>query len=643
MATAGDHPVVVSDHLEQLWVKDHLAYRLDSSRELSMTEFLTDRSAWQRKNRRSLNFAAKEGAVWGHLEVKVPNDLWHLSFGYPLIDTLEVWFLDPEGQIQRHYLTGSHFEFEQRPVYDNMFRFPLLEGSQTIVFRAVAKLNLQLPLELVSEKTVRRSYHNMDFYQAIYVGILILAILGSVFIGIIAQARVFFAYVGHLIGTGFITLHLGGYAFMYIWPDHPIINRFEPMIFGLGVFSTLFSMEFLNTRERAPRFHRILWISVLLNILVYPLSFLGWQALSNQLVQMIGMIGCFIMLIAGFSLWRSGYRPARFFTLAWSVFLIGVIVTILQRVSVLPLNDFTLHASQIGSALDVVLFFFALADKVMLIQRERDQATNLALEVAQRNEMIIKEKNRELNTKVEERTAELSQKNAQLEELTQQQNQLFSLIGHDLRGPIGTLGEALNLLRKDASLRTEDFFDMLRLSTNQAYLMLNNILYWAQSKQSSAKIQPQPELCLSADILNQLEELFSPALNAKKISLEREETENLHLWADREMLGTVLRNLLSNAIKFSPEKSTIHLSTQANKNFGMITIRDEGIGMNAQEKEKLFEIGHSKSGTAGESGTGLGMVISKTFVEAMSGELEVKSEPGRGSEFKLSLPLRIDK
>jgi len=465
------------------WLTGQWQYYLDRENELNRSTFLTlPKDSLQLCDERTLNFSATDAALWGTLTYhnhSQQNE--YLLFAYPLIDTLEIWISKP-GQEERAFRIGTHFPFAARPVRDNLLRFPLWPGENKIEFRAVDALNLQVPLAIATEEDVSGSLAMLDFYQAVYIGILILAILGSFLIGSISRSRVFFAYAGHLIGTGFITLHLGDYAFMYVWPDHPIINQYEPLIFGLGIFSTLFSMEFLNTRERAPAFHRWLWVSLAFNALVFPLSLMGWNLVANQVVQMVGMLGCFLMLVVGLSLWLKGYRPARFFALAWSVFLIGVIVTILQRVSVLPLNEFTLHASQIGSALDIVLFFAALADKVQYLQAERDQATALALGAAQENEQITCAQNDLLNRKVEERTQELSQKNAQLEKLSAQQNQILSIVGHDLRGPLSSLEQALELMRTDPAMRTEDFLDMLRQSSARAYELLNKILYWARSQ-----------------------------------------------------------------------------------------------------------------------------------------------------------------
>lgn len=625
------------------WLTNQWQYFLDKEKELDRGTFLSlSQDSLQLCTERSLNFGATDAALWGRLSYHNQSQ-WreYLLFAYPLIDTLEIWISNPK-QGERAFRVGTHIPFAARPIRDNLFRFPLWPGENKIEFRAVAALNLQIPLAIASEEGVSASLAMLDFYQAVYVGILILAILGSFLIGSISRSRVFFAYAGHLIGTGFITLHLGGYAFMYVWPDHPIINQYEPLIFGLGIFSTLFSMEFLNTRERAPRFHRWLWVSLAFNALVFPLSLLGWNLAANQIVQMVGMLGCFLMLVAGLSLWLKGYRPARFFALAWSVFLIGVIVTILQRVSVLPLNEFTLHASQIGSALDIVLFFAALADKVQYLQAERDEAMKMALQTAQESEQLVKEQNEVLNQKVQERTQELSRKNAQLEKLSAQQNQILSIAGHDLRGPLGSLEQALELMRTDPAMRTEDFLDMLRQSSARAYELLNNILYWARSQKGENEVQLERQDFLP--LWKQTHTLFLPSLKQKNLKI-REEGMHSPIWIDLDaaMTQTVLRNMLSNALKFSPKGAEIRVKGEQKPGFFAWSIEDEGLGIEPLVLNQMREGKpvRSQTGTTGEQGTGLGLSLSFAMMQAMRGELHITSKVGQGSTFTLLFPTDV--
>jgi hypothetical protein len=385
------------------WLNDSVYYFVDS---LNVHKIATiGEAGFIEVGKRELNFADLNKNVWIKIHIPQNNSSQRfLLIDYPLIDSLSLWVFKSE-TLEQSYNTGSHTPFATRPINDNLYRFALPNHRSIIYIKAWSRLNLQLPLRIINKDYTEKTLKHRDFLQAVYLGLMILAILGSLIIGLLNRgSMVFFAYVGHLIGTLFITLHIGGYAFMYFWPEYPQFNIYEPWIFGLGIFSTLFSMEFLDTRNQAPKLNRLLWISLIFNFSVFPLLILGKISLANQIVQMVGLLGCLLMLIAGIILYRNGYRPARFFILAWSIFLLGVMITILQRLSIIPLSELSLHASQIGSAIEVILLFAALADKVHLIQEERDKAKEAALKALTENKANIEFQNQILETRIAEKT-----------------------------------------------------------------------------------------------------------------------------------------------------------------------------------------------------------------------------------------------
>lgn len=619
------------------WLSDSVYYFVDA--ENHYHEPIIADSLFQEVGEKELNFADLDQNVWLKIHTQTSQDQPHyLLINYPLIDSLSLWYFQ-NGQLIKHFETGSHFPFESRPISDNLFRFPLPSSPTIIYLKARSKLNLQLPLELISERDVDAKLAKADFLQAIYIGLMLLAILGSFIIGSInKKSMVFFAYIGHLIGTAFITLHIGGYAYQYFWPDYPALNIYEPWIFGLGIFSTLFSMEFLNTKEQAPKIHRILWISLICNFSVYPLLLFGQISLANQVVQMVGLLGCALMLVAGIILYRKGYRPARFFILAWSLFLIGVIVTILERLSIIPLSEFTLHASQIGSALDVIFLFAALADRVNLLQQERDEAKEAVLISLRENKAIIEAQNAELEARVNEKTYELKEKNQVLARINHQQSEVLSVIGHDLKGPVASLGQALDLMRNDPNLISPEFLDMLQSSTTNTFNLLENLLSWAQSSTDSHQplIRKIDIKALSQNIIA----LYQPSLHQKNIKLLFSIEDNCFAFADERMVMIVLRNLMSNAIKFSPRGSEISLKVYRQNQSIYLKVSDKGTGLKPDQIEKIKAGGSLQStlGTSGEHGTGFGLGLSLNFMAKMGGHLEIESTYGVGSCFNTVLP-----
>ena len=162
---------------------------------------------------------------------------------------------------------------------------------------------------------------------------------------------------------------------------------------------------------------------------------------------------------------------------------------------------------------------------------------------------------------------------------------------------------------------------------------------WAKSQTGQINFNPQ-QINLSSTI-NELVEGSNSLAAAKEISLCYNKTEEVTVYADKDMLKIVLRNLISNAIKFTKPGGNINILAKNEQNQIEITISDNGIGMNEESKAKLFKVGTNKTtiGTANEKGSGLGLILCKELVEKQGGKIWIESELGKGSDFKFTLPL----
>lgn len=618
---------------DQIWIGKSIEYLKDPTFNLTVDE-VKNSNDWLQNGKKSLNFRDSDFAVW--IKAKIINNAdkhSYIQFQYPIIDTIS-YFLFQEEKLIQHNVFGSHFPFNKREFQSSLPTIKVPPGKTVIYIKAVSQLNLQLPLVVYAEEELRQDNNHRDFAQGLYTGILVLAILSALFIGLFTKDIIFYAYIGHVIGTGFITLHIGGYAFQYIWPEYPSFNIYEPWIFGLGIFSTLFTMAFLDTANRSRSLNRLLWISLLANFLVYPLLALGYIQLANQLVQMVGLLGCALMLVVGIIFLRRGHKEARFFILAWSFFLIGVIVTILERVSILPFNSFTLHASQIGSGIDVILLSVALADRINLIREEKNKAQKKALFASEQNRKLIENQNALLAEKVRNRTQELESLNAQ-------KTRIFSIIGHDLRGPVGTIKQALEILVSNPETRTTEMLERLKESSASSFNLLENLLIWSRSNLN--EIELERNMIKLQVLVEDIVSLIRLNAQAKNIELKAN-YESITVYSDERLLSAVLRNLIANAIKFTPEKGTISIEVKAsNQNEeAIITITDTGVGIHQNAVDRIFDSKNSDftstQGTSGEKGTGLGLQLSREFCKKLDVTLAIESELNVGTKILLRVP-----
>lgn len=244
------------------------------------------------------------------------------------------------------------------------------------------------------------------------------------------------------------------------------------------------------------------------------------------------------------------------------------------------------------------------------------------------------------NESIAERNAMIEKQNAALNELNESKNQLLSIIGHDMRGPINNIKAILEIIRRGGLGETDQkkVFDDLYRTINAVSGTMNNMLSWASSQLNGIQIQAE-RVQISA-VVESLMEFYNQSANEKKIELVHHRNEEIYTWFDVDHLKTALRNILSNAIKFTKRNGKITISYKKEQDVVKLVIADTGIGIAAENIENVFKFrGRSKSiGTNNEKGTGIGLMLSKEFIESNGGQIEVASELGVGSEFILTLP-----
>ena len=236
----------------------------------------------------------------------------------------------------------------------------------------------------------------------------------------------------------------------------------------------------------------------------------------------------------------------------------------------------------------------------------------------------------------------LIESEAQLRELNATKDKFFRIIAHDLKSPFNSILGFSSLLieeiqEKDYE-RIEEFAGYIKRSSHRAMDLLMNLMEWSQLQ--TGKMDFTPFTIDLHELINEIIELLNDAAQLKSITISTELPDNMHVSADKAMLGTILRNLVSNAIKFTHPGGTIVISAEQRQNECMICVRDSGVGIIKENLDKLFCIEESLStaGTQKEKGTGLGLILCKEFAEKHGGRIWVESQYGIGSQFYFTLP-----
>ncbi|WP_300025282.1 tetratricopeptide repeat-containing sensor histidine kinase [uncultured Maribacter sp.] len=253
------------------------------------------------------------------------------------------------------------------------------------------------------------------------------------------------------------------------------------------------------------------------------------------------------------------------------------------------------------------------------------------------------QREKKLNKKLANQAEILNENQKKLTQINANQDRLFSIVGHDLRGPIISLNEILALYLEDPEGKTyfEKFAPQLKEDLEQVQFTMDNLLHWGKTQMQGStvnikSIQVKEEL----DIILQL---YRNEINKKSIRINNQVATNHSVFADLQQFNIIFRNLINNAIKFTPNNGMITISTKIKNRNLVIEVSDTGVGMTEEDVQKLFSSSENFSnyGTNKEKGTGLGLRLVKAMVIKNNGEISVKSEPNKGSQFIVELPLAI--
>lgn len=234
--------------------------------------------------------------------------------------------------------------------------------------------------------------------------------------------------------------------------------------------------------------------------------------------------------------------------------------------------------------------------------------------------------------------------NEELKRTISNRDKMYSVIAHDLRSPMASIRMVLNLAVNVVSPETvgEEIFGLLdkaNRESEETHDLLDNLLKWTKSQTGRLNVVYQ-DVDLN-DVVPGVVDIFRMIAEMKKINLQYlPSEEGLVVHADNDMIKTIIRNLISNAIKFTPEGKGIEVFCQRDGDFARVSVRDHGVGIEADRLGSIFHKGETTYGTGGEEGSGLGLQLCQDFARKNGGDAQVESVLGEGSTFSFTVPLK---
>ncbi len=364
-------------------------------------------------------------SYWLRLEIKAANDIpndWLLDSYSTFLDTIEFYRETPSGFIQQR--SGNDFTHEARMLKSTYQAFKLNfaeSRTQIVYFRTHSRYPAWLPLKLRRSADFYESVLLSEFLYGIFYGIFLIMSLYNLFLYYSIRDKNYLYYVLLMFVSMLVYGSGSGHAFMLLWPDYPFLNRYMVRILMclLGFCSALFTQSFLQSKKYAPKGHFCLL--TLMGIDLFMLVLFATDLYNGPLLNVLLSVQICTMIAVGFTCWQSGNQSARFFILAWIVYLVAGLARAMANMSVLPFNFVTYHGIEVGATLEVLLLSLALADRYKRMRVERENAQKEALR-------IQKEANENLESKVLERTHELRNANEELNQINEELSQTMDML-----------------------------------------------------------------------------------------------------------------------------------------------------------------------------------------------------------------------
>lgn len=581
---------------------------------------------WKQNSKGELpNFGFTDDVCWikFNLVNASSNTDWYTMVNYPLLGNIEFAVYNPAtpARLIAQYHTGSDLKYSQRPYDFTAFVFPLqLEQNSTItvLIRVSSAYSVQVPITLLSPAALTQTIQTTVLVHGFFFGGMLAILFYNLFLYLSIKEK---SYLLYAFWTFSITLSqaiLHGFAQHYLWPGSTFLSQHAMTLLPplMVILPPLFTRHFLALDVRSPRLTRVLNIHIKVGIVLIVLL----PFIDRHLMAPIETLAIILMVLTVFSVgvirMRQGDPDARYFTIAWTCFLIGAAVMAASKYGLLYRNEFTEGLVQTGTFLQVILLSLALANRINRLKEAH------AIEVHDRAQ------------------AEMNAFKASAQ--SQAKSEFLVTMSHEIRTPMsGVLGMSDLLRHTKLNHQQSQYVDTIYESTQSLLTVINDIFDYSHIEAGKLKME---SIEVSVEkMIDDCTALFSLQSAEKNLPL--------YTFIDSRVPGTVrtdpnrlkqiINNLLSNAFKFTASgQITLHVSMRnATHETGncelMFEVTDTGIGLDRQQQSDIFNASSQldRRSTRRFGGSRLGLTISRKLCEMLGGEIGVDSSLTRGATF----------
>jgi len=627
--------------------------------EVSALDQVISSDEWQ-EAKGAVSFGFKTDNYWIYVDlspfIQSDGDTV-LELDYAYLDFVDAYFF-VDGKLVDHQKNGDGYPIVQRPIYNPGILFTPPETNQQkleLYLHIESEGAIKFPLVLWQEKYFEKYEHIETLVSGLFIGALLIMFLYHIFLFIVLKEVSIIFYLGFLASYLFLRLMFSGQGYQFLWPSHPEWNNALLLVSinVVGIIGVGFTYVFLSLHKMSWKI-QFIYLVLITNSVVFLslIPSMGYERLvvPNMVTIVVGSI---LSILVAFYLWYQGVSIARFFCIAWVVFIFGGIIFVLTILDHIPINIFTNNIVPISATIQMSLHALALADK---FRQERMVA-----------ERKIGQMNEQLEERVTQRTQQLADSLKQLkmaqDELVQSEKMaalggLVSGVAHEINTPLGVGISAVSLLHdKSEKLATkysenelgrQDMEDYIAVALESTELTLSN-LQRASNQISSFKtvaVDQSHDILQSFHVKQHIEGLlviFRAKFERLNIRTQIECDKDTLVTSYPGLFAQLFTHLITNSIDhaFSErENGAISIKVDSTDDMLLIRYSDDGRGVSPEEQEHLFEPFYTTDRSHGHSGLGT-FVIFNTVCHGLGGSIGHECQPNKGLTYHIRMPLQL--
>lgn len=599
---------------------------------------------WQGDN--ILNFGMTQSVYWIKLELHNFATEQYLRLKSPLLDCIDIYFIQ-QGQVD-HRQSGAAYPFSQREMLALDYLFKIPQGKSTAYIRLHSNFALQIPIEIASLTHFNQSSIKQYWDLGLYFGLMLVMVLYNLFIFLSVRDKTYLYYILYISALTLTYASFKGIAFQHLWNENPFYNTLVPTIASLpAIFIVLFAMKFLGiSRKTFPCTYRICCLFILVLVICCLVNISGDYYFSANVSQVTTSVMSLFILFISVVAYRKSVKTARFFILAWTLYLISVVIYILQLQAIISFSDFTNNITLYGSAIEAVLISFALADRINILKREKDLSQKRALQLqskiveteklvslGQLTAGIAHEINNPL-TFIKANIKPLKRNLSTLQEIIDRYSTAIPAAkGQQQLGAIADFKQKLDYdyIQDETQLLLQGIED----GANRTVTIVEGLKSFSRLGSGDFQLYK-----LAVGIESTLT-LLGHQLRENMISINKDYGNDITVNCLPDRINQVFMNIFSNAIDALGEKNgdnpEISVVLSADQDWVTVKISDNGVGIDEAAMNKLFDPFFTTKEVG--SGTGLGLSIVYGIIQDHNGIITVDSIPNKSTVFTLKLPV----